>query len=308
MAVATAPRPRRTPPCWTASTCGSTSTDRSSVRDADSQAVIELGEQPCDLAGLAGSTYDVLAGKAAVRLAAPPQRAAGPDPARARRHHPLGGGPPRRRPAPARPPHRRGDRRARRRRRPRRPRAPADPASRRRSSRAATCCCSTPTTRCSPRCPRPRTRGWSRPWSAVDDLPAGYFGVLRLAVGTDAAWVRIRRRGNDLADPHHAVLLPELYDAGPGPGRAPGCAGTPTACSRSARSTRTRPGEQGEGHLPRPVGAQAGRHRAVRDHPGQRAGRRPATTSGSSAWSRPPSSRPSRSTTGWRSTTWSTSP
>ena len=45
----------------------------------------------------------------------------------------------------------------------------------------------------------------------VDDLPAGYFGVLRLAVGTDAAWVRVRRRGNDLADPNHAVLLPELH-------------------------------------------------------------------------------------------------
>jgi hypothetical protein len=44
----------------------------------------------------------------------------------------------------------------------------------------------------------------------VDDLPAGYFGVLRLAVGTDDAWVRIRRRANDLTDPNHAVLLPEL--------------------------------------------------------------------------------------------------
>jgi hypothetical protein len=29
--------------------------------------------------------------------------------------------------------------------------------------------------------------------------------------------VRIRRRANDLADPNHAVLLPELH-AGPGPG------------------------------------------------------------------------------------------
>jgi hypothetical protein len=45
----------------------------------------------------------------------------------------------------------------------------------------------------------------------VDDLPAGYFGVLRLAVGTEAAWVRIRRRGNDLVEPHHATLLPELH-------------------------------------------------------------------------------------------------
>src|SRR4051794_38380730 len=44
----------------------------------------------------------------------------------------------------------------------------------------------------------------------VDDLPAGYFGVLRLAVGADSSSVRIRRRGNDLTDPNHAVLLPEL--------------------------------------------------------------------------------------------------
>lgn len=45
----------------------------------------------------------------------------------------------------------------------------------------------------------------------VDHLPAGYFGVLRLAVGTDGSWVRIRRRADDLADAHRAVLLPELY-------------------------------------------------------------------------------------------------
>ncbi|MBJ7357972.1 hypothetical protein [Nocardioides sp.] len=46
----------------------------------------------------------------------------------------------------------------------------------------------------------------------VADLPAGYFGVVRLALGTEDAWVRIRRRRNDLADPHRAVLLPELHD------------------------------------------------------------------------------------------------
>jgi hypothetical protein len=45
----------------------------------------------------------------------------------------------------------------------------------------------------------------------VDDLPAGYFGMLRPVVGTDAVSVRVRRRANDLADPNHAVLLPELY-------------------------------------------------------------------------------------------------
>jgi hypothetical protein len=45
----------------------------------------------------------------------------------------------------------------------------------------------------------------------VDDLPAGYFGVLRLAVGTEARYTRVRRRRNDLVEPNHAVLLPELH-------------------------------------------------------------------------------------------------
>ena len=46
----------------------------------------------------------------------------------------------------------------------------------------------------------------------LDDLPAGYVGMLRPALGTETAWVRVRRRADDLADPHHAVLLPELSD------------------------------------------------------------------------------------------------
>lgn len=46
----------------------------------------------------------------------------------------------------------------------------------------------------------------------VADLPAGYFGFVRLALGTEDGWVRIRRRHNDLVDPHAAVLLPELHD------------------------------------------------------------------------------------------------
>ena len=46
----------------------------------------------------------------------------------------------------------------------------------------------------------------------VDDLPAGWFGVLRLGVGTRERWVGIRRSRTDLADPNHAVLLPELAD------------------------------------------------------------------------------------------------
>lgn len=47
----------------------------------------------------------------------------------------------------------------------------------------------------------------------VADLPAGYFGIVRLALGTETSWMRIRRRRSDLADPHRAVLLPELHDA-----------------------------------------------------------------------------------------------
>jgi hypothetical protein len=48
----------------------------------------------------------------------------------------------------------------------------------------------------------------------VDDLPPGWFGMLRPALGTEHEWVRVRRRANDLADPHHAVLLPELTTDG----------------------------------------------------------------------------------------------
>ncbi len=46
----------------------------------------------------------------------------------------------------------------------------------------------------------------------IADLPAGYFGIVRLALGADTTWARIRRRSSDLADPHQAVLLPELHD------------------------------------------------------------------------------------------------
>lgn len=52
------------------------------------------------------------------------------------------------------------------------------------------------------------------------DLPAGYFGVVRLALGTEESWVRIRRRRSDLADPHRAVLLPELHDTAHEPSSA----------------------------------------------------------------------------------------
>jgi len=56
----------------------------------------------------------------------------------------------------------------------------------------------------------------------VDDLPAGWFGVLRVAVGTEEDWTRVRRRDNDLSDPNRAVLLPELYaDSGEEAGLGP---------------------------------------------------------------------------------------
>jgi hypothetical protein len=180
-----------------------------SVRDTDSKTVVELGEEPCDLAGLTGSTYDVLAGKAAVRLAGPPQ----PPPART-------------------------------------PIAPDGTTRwevvRLDDGRLQLARHTVPETaeldavdvrgdrvhlrirppRVEPGChlllldtddqvlvslPATAHDGLVETLIGVDDLPAGYFGVLRLAVGTDAAWVRVRRRGNDLADPNHAVLLPELH-------------------------------------------------------------------------------------------------
>ncbi len=55
----------------------------------------------------------------------------------------------------------------------------------------------------------------------VAQLPAGYFGVIRLALGTETDRVRIRRRHSDLADPHRAVLLPELHDPADGFGAEP---------------------------------------------------------------------------------------
>jgi len=183
-----------------------------SVRDTDSKAVIELGMQPCDLAGLTGSTYDVLAGKAAVRLAAAPE----PPPARtplapdgttrwevvrlddghlqlARRTVAAT--------AELEAVDVRGDRVHLR----VRPPGGVEPG----------CHLLLLDTDDQVRSTLPATahEGVVETLIAVDDLPAGYFGMLRLAVGTEAAWVRIRRRANDLTDPHHAVLLPELYAA-----------------------------------------------------------------------------------------------
>ena len=180
-----------------------------SVRDTEAKTVVDLGEQPCDLAGLTGSTYDVLAGQAAVRLAAPPQ----PPPDRT-------------------------------------PLAPDGTTRwevvRLDDGRLQLARHTVPATaeldavdvrgdrvhlrirppEVEPGChlqlldtddqvlatlPATAHEGLVETLIGVDDLPAGYFGVLRLAVGTDAAWVRIRRPRNDLTDPNHAVLLPELH-------------------------------------------------------------------------------------------------
>jgi hypothetical protein len=182
-----------------------------SVRDTDSQEVIELGEQPCDLAGLTGTTYDVLAGRAAVRLTAPP------------------------RPAPARTPLapdgttrwevvRLDDGRLQLARRTVAPTAELVAVDVRGDrvhlrvrppggvERGCHLLLLDTDDQVLATLPATAHEGLVETLIAVDGLPAGYFGMLRLAVGTEAAWVRIRRRANDLADPHHAVLLPELHE------------------------------------------------------------------------------------------------
>ena len=207
-----------------------------SVRDADSKAVIELGEQPCDLTGLTGSTYDVLAGKAAVAALDPPA-AARPNPAGARRHHPWEV-----------------------------VRVDDGRLQLARHTVAATAELDAvdvrgdhvhlrvrPPGAVEPGChlllldtddqvlatlPATAHEGLVETLIGVDDLPAGYFGMLRLAVGTEAAWVRIRRRANDLADPHHAVLLPELYE----PARDQAARPAAMEPRRAARAPLDRPG------------------------------------------------------------------
>jgi hypothetical protein len=182
-----------------------------SVREADAQAGTELGDHPYDLSSLTGSAYDVLVGKHPVSLAAPPE------------------------PTPAKTPLapdgvtqwaviRRDDGRLQLTRRT----VPAtaelvavDVRGHRVHLRIQ------PPGGVEPGChlllldtddqvlatlPATAHEGLVETLIGVDDLPAGYFGMLRLAVGTDAVWARVRRRANDLADPHHAVLLPELYE------------------------------------------------------------------------------------------------
>jgi hypothetical protein len=182
-----------------------------SVREADAKAVTELGDHPYDLSSLTGSAYDVLVGKHPVSLAAP--RAS----------------------SPAKTPlspdgvtqwdvDRQDDGRLQLARRTVPVTAELDAVDVRDDRVHLRI---RPPGGVEPGChlllldtddqvlvtlPATAHEGLVETLIAVDDLPAGYFGMLRLAVGTEAAWVRIRRRANDLADPHHAVLLPELYE------------------------------------------------------------------------------------------------
>ena len=181
-----------------------------SVRDTGSGAATELVDHPFDLSGLTGSTYDVLAGTAPVRLAEAPAR-------------PL-----------ARTPlapdgvtqwevTRLDDGRVQLSRRSVAPTAELDAVDVRGDRVHLRI---RPPDSVEPGChlllldtddqvlatlPVTAHDGLLETLLGVDDLPAGYFGVLRIAVGTEAAWLRVRRRANDLADPNHAVLLPELF-------------------------------------------------------------------------------------------------
>lgn len=184
------------------------------VRDADSGAVTDLGDQPCDLGGLMGTTYDVLAGKAEVRLDRPPGRPLARTPLApdgVTQWEPV----------------RLDDGRLRLTRREVTPTAELDAVDVRadrvhlRIRHPAGV---------QPGChlllldtddvvlatlPATAHEGLLETLVGVDDLPAGYFGVLRVAVGTEAEWLRVRRRANDLLDPNRAVLLPELTAADP---------------------------------------------------------------------------------------------
>jgi hypothetical protein len=182
------------------------------VRDTDSRTVVELGEQPCDLTGLTGTTYDVLAGKKHLHLAAPRDQSVtvpplAPDGVTRWEVARLDDGRLRlaRRTVPATAELDTVDVRADRVHLRIRPAGEIE----------LGCHLLLLDTDDHLLASLPATAhgGLVETLVGVDDLPAGYFGVLRLAVGTDTSWTRIRRRGNDLADPNRAVLLPELYDA-----------------------------------------------------------------------------------------------
>jgi hypothetical protein len=191
-----------------------------SVREPDAKAATELGDHPYDLSSLTGTTYDVLAGKNPVSLAGSPELSLARTPLapdgitqwavvrlddgrlQLSRH-----------PAPATAEldavDVRGDRVHLR----IRPPGEVEPGFHLLLLDTDDQVLAT--------LPATAHEGLVETLIAVDDLPAGYFGLLRLAVGTETAWVRIRRRANDLADPNHAVLLPELYaDLAPDRARA----------------------------------------------------------------------------------------
>jgi hypothetical protein len=193
-----------------------------SARDVDSGQVTELGAHPYDLTGLHGDSYELMAGKAPVDLTAPPRPAArtpvAPD-GRTRWEvvrRDDGRLLLTRRPIPAAAEldavDVRGDRVHLR----IRPPDGVEPG----------CHLLLLDTDDQVRATLPVTAhdGVLEALVGVDDLPAGYFGVLRLAAGTESDWVRIRRHANDLTDPNHAVLLPELFaevdELGPGHPRA----------------------------------------------------------------------------------------
>jgi hypothetical protein len=183
-----------------------------SLRDTASGAVTALDGHPYDLGGLTGTAYDVLAGKAPVELTAPPP-------------HPMTR-------VPLAPDGttqwevvRRDDGRLQLTRRTVPPTAELDAVDLRGDRVHLRI---RPAGGVEPGChlrlldtgdlvlstlPVTAHDGQLEALLGVDDLPAGYFGVLRIAVGTADEWVRVRRRANDLADPNHAVLLPELYAA-----------------------------------------------------------------------------------------------
>ena len=177
-----------------------------SVRDTASGAVTPLGEHPHDLSGLTGSTYDVLAGRAGVELTTPPPPTPlAPD---GRTQWEVSAG---------------DDGRLQLTRRAVPETAELDAVD----VRGDRLHLRIRPPAVEPGChlllldqddevlatlPVTAHDGVLESLVAVDDLPAGWFGLLRVAVGTDRSWVRIRRRANHLADPNHAVLLPELFD------------------------------------------------------------------------------------------------
>ncbi len=185
-----------------------------SLRDTETKAVTELGDQPYDLTGLTGSSYDVLSGKAQVELASELDRAVArtpvaPDGVTQWEVVRLDDG--RLRLDRARVPATaelgaidvRGDRVHLRIR-------PADGVE-----LGCHLLLLDTDDQVLESLPVSAHDGQVEALVGVDDLPAGYFGMLRLAIGTDASWVRIRRRDNGLADAHRAVLLPELYAVDP---------------------------------------------------------------------------------------------